>query len=289
MANNTQKLAAKILAAHIKEGRVASSYVFSGRDDAGEMAEIVTAQSRTDFNADIKEEFAIAFACALENGDRKLFATDHSSVAQRIRKHAYPDVRWLGEDLTERSIKIEAVREIIQWASLKPYEGAWKVCIIRKAERLTEEAANAFLKILEEPPRQTVFCLLAENKGHLLETIQSRSFEIRLMPMAAETVPAGARFMEELPVREIFEAYGTLPRNEFKQKLDHLMHVARAKVYQLVSEGDTYAKDVRSWLEAMDLLYDSKAALDMNTNQKLTATRLAMRLMRLFPSAKAVL
>ena len=42
------------------------------------------------------------------------------------------------------------------------------------------------------------------------------------------------------------------------------------------------------WLEAMDLLYDSKAALDMNVNQKLMATRLAMRLARLFPSQKVV-
>ncbi len=285
LANNTQKLAVRILEAHIREGRVASSYIFSGRQEAGEMAEMASETG----SSDIKEAFAVAFACALENGDKKLFTSGDSAISQRILKHAYPDVRWAGEDATERSIKIEAIRDVIQWAYLKPYEGAWKVCIVRKAERLTEEAANAFLKTLEEPPKQTVFCLLVENKGHLLETIQSRSFEIRLMPMAGQTVPAGVSSMKEPPIREIFENCGTLPRNEFKQKLDYLMLVSREKVYQLVKEEGSSAEESRRWLEAIDLFYDTKAALDMNTNQKLTATRLAMRLLRLFPSSKAVL
>ena len=67
------------------------------------------------------------------------------------------------------------------------------------------------------------------------------------------------------------------------------MLVSREKVYQLVKEEGSSAEESRRWLEAIDLFYDTKAALDMNTNQKLTATRLAMRLLRLFPSSKAVL
>ena len=284
LANNTQKLGARILASHIREGRVASSYIFSGRGDEGEMAEMGGERN----SKDIKEEFAVAFAYALEAKDPELFRVKNAALLERMWKRTYPDVRWLGEDLTARSIKIEAVREVIQWAFMKPFEGSWKVCIVPRAERLTEEAANAFLKTLEEPPKNTVFCLLVENKNNLLETIQSRSFEIRLMPMVPPSAPSGAASLEALPVREIFASFPTMPRDEVKQKLDHFMLVCREKIYHLVSGAGTDADIVNRWIEAMDLLYDSKAALDMNVNQKLMATRLAIRLSHLFPSQKAV-
>ncbi len=284
LANNTQKLAVRILESHIREGRVASSYIFSGCGGEGELAEMDGERHSTD----IKEEFAVAFAYALESRDPKLFNFKNDGLLQRIWKHGYPDVRWLGEDLTERSIKIEAVRETIRWAFMKPFEGAWKICIVPKAERLPEVAANAFLKTLEEPPQNTVFCLLVENKNNLLETIQSRTFEIRLMPMSSSPVPMGVRSLEALPVREVFEVFPTMPRDEVKQRLDGLMAASREKIYQLVSENNADPAKVNLWLGAMDLLYDSKAALDMNVNQKLMATRLAIRLARLFPSQKAV-
>ena len=284
MANNTQKLAVRILESHIREGRVASSYILSGGGNEGEMAEMGGERH----SADIKEEFAVAFAYALETRDPKLFHFKDTGLLQRIWKHGYPDVRWLGEDLAERSIKIEAVRETIHWASMKPFEGTWKVCIVLNAERLPEVAANAFLKTLEEPPKNTVFCLLVENKNNLLETIQSRSFEIRLMPMLSAPISMGLGSSEALPVREVFEAFPTMTRDEVKRKLDGLMATSREKIYQLVSGDDTDPAKVNLWLEAMDLLYDSKAALDMNVNQKLMATRLAIRLARLFPSQKVV-
>ena len=284
LANNTQKLAVRILESHIKDDRVATSYIFSGLEGGGDTAEMAGDRHC----ADIKEEFAVAFACALQTGGQKLFGNQENVISQRIRQHAYPDVRWLGEDRDERSIKIESVREVIQWASMKPFEGTWKICIVPKAERLTEQAANAFLKTLEEPPQHTVFCLLVENKNNLLETIQSRSFEIRLMPMTVQTMALGSSALEALPVREVFETYPTLQRDEVKRKLDGLMVVCREKIYQLVSGEDADPGIVNRWIESMDLLYDSKSALDMNVNQKLMATRLAMRLARLFPSQKVV-
>ena len=286
LANSTQKLAVRILESHIREGRVASSYIFSGSGDRAEIPEMASDRN----SADIKEEFAVAFAYALQSKEQKLFSSKDPVLLQRIWKHGYPDVRWLGEDLTERSIKVEAVRETIGWAAMKPFEGSWKVCIVPKAERLQEVAANAFLKTLEEPPKNTVFCLLVENKNNLLDTIQSRSFEIRLMPMAFQPVPMGIGSLGALPVREVFETYGGpgLSREEVKQKLDGLMNICREKVRQLVSKDEVDASSVNRWIEAMDLLYDSKAALDMNANQKLMATRLAIRLARLFPSQKVV-
>ena len=134
------------------------------------------------------------------------------------------------------------------------------------------------------------FSLVQSILLYLIDTIQSRSFEIRLMPMAFQPVPMGIGSLGALPVREVFETYGGpgLSREEVKQKLDGLMNICREKVRQLVSKDEVDASSVNRWIEAMDLLYDSKAALDMNANQKLMATRLAIRLARLFPSQKFV-
>jgi hypothetical protein len=238
--------------------------------------------------ADIKEEFAGAFAIALLSEEEKMFGAGTPTVAQRVWKRSHPDVRWVKEDEGKSSIGINSVRSTIQWASMKPFEAKWKVCIVLVAEKLTEEAANAFLNTLEEPPRNTVFCLLVENKNNLLETIQSRSFEIRLMPMSFDAVPMGAGMLEALPVREVFETYPGLPRDEVKKKLEGLLVVCREKLYKMTAGGNTDPQTINRWIDAMDLVYDSKSALDMNVNQKLMATRLGVRLARLFPSQKAV-
>ena len=286
LANNTQKLAARILESHIRGGRVPSSYIFSGSGESAEMAEMAGERQ----SADIKEEFAAAFAIALLSDSPKLFDQTESTISKRVWAHSHPDVKWVKEDEGKNSIGIDSVRAISQWASMKPFESSWKICIVLVAEKITDDAANAFLKTLEEPPKNTVFCLLVENRNNLLETIQSRSFEIRLMPMAFQSVPMGAGSLEALPVREIFETYPGpgLSREEVKGKLDGLMQVCREKIFRLVSGDETDSGAVNRWIEAMDLLYDSKSALDLSSNQKLTATRLAIRLARLFPSQKVV-
>jgi DNA polymerase-3 subunit delta' len=300
LVNNTQKLAARILETHIAQDRVAHAYILSGRDGSSQFAEMA-AEGK---NADVKEEFAVAFASALLGGQKKLFAKEQTALSERIWKHAHPDVRWIGEDPEERSIKIETVREVIHWASLKPYESVWKFCVVLKAERLTDEAANAFLKTLEEPPKHTVFILTVENKTNLLETIQSRSFEVRLAPAPVQEIPKNVASIEAMPVKMIFDSYTNLQKPELKKKLDGLMTLAREKIYYLVSEDPAGSREAARhempgrglsgieaarWLEALDLVYDSKAALEANANQKLLVTRLAMRLRRLFPIGKAAL
>src|SRR5207248_272507 len=99
---------------------------------------------------------------------------------------SHPDLHVLGKDLKLKSIKIEEVRDAIADAALKPYEGKWKVFVVLEAGRLTADASNAFLKTLEEPPPHTVFILTVETKAGLLETIQSRGFEVRLKPLAPD-------------------------------------------------------------------------------------------------------
>ncbi|MBU1049829.1 hypothetical protein KKG90_07390 [Candidatus Bipolaricaulota bacterium] len=96
----------------------------------------------------------------------------------------HPDIIELSPPEGKERIGIGQVREVIRSAQFAPVQSKCKVCLIANAEALTVEAANALLKILEEPPRGLQFILLAEHPSDLLPTIVSRSRLIR-MPIAS--------------------------------------------------------------------------------------------------------
>lgn len=80
----------------------------------------------------------------------------------------------------ENSIGIEQIRKLKRWALLKPFASKSKAAIINEAEKLTLEAQNSLLKILEEPPRHTLIVLTAAKESLLLPTIVSRCKVIRI-------------------------------------------------------------------------------------------------------------
>ena len=75
----------------------------------------------------------------------------------------------------ERSISVDAVRELEHFMSLKMVGSSWRVAIIEDAQYLTQEAQNALLKTLEEPPADTLIILTSSSEQLLLPTIRSRT------------------------------------------------------------------------------------------------------------------
>lgn len=264
-----QEFAAKILASHKARGKLAHTYLFTGGTPA------------------VQKRLAEAFAVFLNEKGTETFGETGSTVAEKIKNRNHPDVYWLGEDEKSKSIKIEEVRNISGWVSLKPYEGEWKVFIVCEAERLTVEAQNALLKTLEEPPAHTVFCLLAQSKDNLLETIRSRSFEIRLCPedSVSGNEPEVSESFGKKKWEDFFEEYQSAPRNELTGLLDSMM--ARFR-YMLERSAKSGKPDERpaAWLKTIEMLYETKAALDGNANQKLALTRLTVMMKQLLPTAQ---
>jgi DNA polymerase III subunit delta' len=107
----------------------------------------------------------------------------------RVAQGRHADVRVIS--VTQRSedgptrtvIGIGDVKEALHQAHLKPYEGACTVIIFNGAESLSDEAANALLKTLEEPPPQVLILLLTANEEALLSTIKSRCQLLCLLPV----------------------------------------------------------------------------------------------------------
>jgi DNA polymerase-3 subunit delta' len=88
------------------------------------------------------------------------------------------------------SIKIEQVRDVIDRAGYRPFEGRRRVVIVDEADALVIQAQNALLKILEEPPPSSVFILITARPDVLLPTVLSRCPQLRFRPLAADDIVA---------------------------------------------------------------------------------------------------
>ena len=98
---------------------------------------------------------------------------------------AHPDVTLVRTD--GLSIDVAEVRTQVRTAAMHPASGRWQVLVVEDADRLTEKAADALLKMLEEPPPRTVWMLCAPTAEDVIVTIRSRSRQVvlRTPPVAA--------------------------------------------------------------------------------------------------------
>jgi DNA polymerase-3 subunit delta' len=103
---------------------------------------------------------------------------DACLACRKIEGTNHPDVQWVRPESKSRIITIDQMRDLMQTIFLKPTEAEYKVAIIAGADRLNVQAANAFLKTLEEPPPRSVLILLSTEPGRILETILSRCLRL---------------------------------------------------------------------------------------------------------------
>jgi DNA polymerase-3 subunit delta' len=92
------------------------------------------------------------------------------------------------------SVSVEQVRRVVRRSGLGPHEGRALVFIVRNAEELTVQAANALLKTLEEPLPRTHFVLLTSRPSRLLDTVRSRTLAVRFGPLPDSII---ARILEK--------------------------------------------------------------------------------------------
>jgi len=110
---------------------------------------------------------------------------DLCASCSKINKGIHPDIALLKPE-EGSSIKINQLREWQQKLNYKPYMGKWKVTIIDGAEKMTIEAANSILKVLEEPPQNTLIILITTEASNLLPTIVSRCQLFKFHPLPRE-------------------------------------------------------------------------------------------------------
>jgi DNA polymerase-3 subunit delta' len=156
------------LVSSIKNNRIAPSYIFAGPKGSGRCL------------------LALNFAEALNCADREDFPCDVCPSCRKIARGVHPDVRIITSETKGGEITIRKIRDIESEIILKPYEGRCKVFIVKDAHLLNNEAANSFLKTLEEPPPNSVLILIAERPSDLPPTVVSRCQIIRVRPLGTE-------------------------------------------------------------------------------------------------------
>ena len=126
---------------------------------------------------------AVAFAQALICPNNGCGTCNDCNSA---KTHGHPDVEIIRTE--GLSIKVEEVRELLSRVAWAPSMGGWRVVVMEDADRLTESAANALLKAIEEPGTRTVWLLCAPTLHDVLPTIRSRCRHLQLRTPSLEAV-----------------------------------------------------------------------------------------------------
>jgi DNA polymerase-3 subunit delta' len=117
-----------------------------------------------------------------------------SPVFRRVAMQSHADLRAVEREVNEKTgklrseIVVDGVRDLSGFLRLTPSEGGWRIAIVDAADEMNRNAANALLKILEEPPDRAVLLVVSHAPGRLLPTIRSRCRKLPLQPLGEEQV-----------------------------------------------------------------------------------------------------
>src|SRR5271170_147122 len=156
----------QLLQRSLARGRLGHAYLFAG-DSLEDLESLARTLAKTlNCQNPIKIKNVATDCC------------DECLSCQKIENGNHVDIHWARPESKSRVITVEQMRDMMQQIQLKSNEAEHKVAIIVAADRLNPQAANAFLKTLEEPPAKSVLILLSTEPQRLLETILSRCLRL---------------------------------------------------------------------------------------------------------------
>ena len=127
-------------------------------------------------------------------------ADDQHPMVKLIEAGSHPDMRWLRRVENEktgnlaRSISVDQVRGLSDLFDLSPAMSDWRVAVIDAVDELEASGANALLKMLEEPPPNSLFFLVSHAPGRLLPTIRSRCRRLEFQPLGDDAMTSILEF-----------------------------------------------------------------------------------------------
>ena len=169
-----------LLQRSLERGRLGHAYLFSGSD-----LPLLERLART---------LAKTLNCAAPRraGRAGVDCCDECHTCAKTDHETHPDVHWVRPESKLRVVTVDQMRELMHQMHLRPTEAEWKVGIVVAADRLNPQAANAFLKTLEEPPAKSILILLSTEPSRVLETILSRCLRLNFGGDAAPRLETAA-------------------------------------------------------------------------------------------------
>jgi len=169
-----------LLSRSIARDSLPPSLILSGPAGIGKfMAALSTAQALNCLKPVRRQPDAV--------GTPELDACGVCAACARIARGVHPDILVLAPN-DKGNIRLDPVREAIDAAGYRPFEGRRRVTVVDQADGLERSAQNALLKILEEPPSGSVFLLVTALPDLLLSTVRSRCPQLRFRPLGVADI-----------------------------------------------------------------------------------------------------
>ncbi len=210
----------KILEEDIKSENISHAYLFTGPRDVGKFTVVRS------------------LACLLQCGHDFV---EECNICQQIQKGSHPDTLVYRDN--KEKIKVEDIRGIIEKMN-QSFGSNYHLCLIENIERMTNSAANSFLKTLEEPREKTVFVFTTNKVNRILPTILSRVRIVRFTEIARNALVdyLKRKGVNQHEIEKILEISGgkmgdvlKLTSNpEYLEKYNNL----REKLLELLKEDD---------------------------------------------------
>lgn len=170
---------------------IGHAYLFSGDDGIGKRLMAL--------------RFAQALSCETPPSSAQPDSCGHCRTCEQIDSGTYPDLLVIEpeRDKANPQIKIDQIREIERHVIYRPLLGARKICLIDDADRLTANAANAFLKTLEDPPEHSLFILITSQPLRLLATVRSRCLTLRFAPATPDQFEGALALKQAMAIEDV--------------------------------------------------------------------------------------
>lgn len=150
----------KFLQKSIANEKISHAYLFYGPENLGKKT--------------TAKYFALSLICSAEKKPCLKCLN-----CKEFLKNIFPDAFWLRKEEEKKNISIDQIRDLKERLSWAGFTNSYKIVMIVNAEEMSEEAANSFLKMLEEPPEKSLIILLANSLKNIPKTIISRCQPIK--------------------------------------------------------------------------------------------------------------
>lgn len=262
----------------LKNNKIFQSLVFAGASGTGKKLvakEFAKALNCTNLNPETSEPCEKCINCKQNNmavhPDVTLCDFNYQASLGKTEAERDP--------LKQQEIKVDTVRSLLLTAQQRPTLGKWQIIIIDQAEKLNKNAANALLKMLEEPPSQTVWILISASGETLLPTIKSRAQIVTFAPLN-KTQTAQVLERNGLTPEEA-EFYGGLGEGsagralQIKELLENIEGLDRRSPTFEYEVTKTFSKTLATarkeaglYLELLILMAGRKWSAEHNLNKK---------------------
>lgn len=234
----------------IASNKVSHAYIFNGEEGMG------------------KKLLASAFAKTLQCEEKGIISCDRCKSCLQADSGNHPDIIYVTHEKV--SIGVDDIRlQVNSDIQVKPYSSPYKIYIIDDADKLTEQAQNALLKTMEEPPEYAVIILLTNNTSVLLPTIRSRCVLLNLKPVDKQRVKDFLMEQYHIPdyMAEVAASFsgGNVGKaikyassKDFEQMKENVLHILKyiddMELYEVISGLKFMTTDKNNILDYIDLM-----------------------------------